>query len=129
MAQKTRTKKKRVRLAFDEGIIFVHSSFNNTIISLTDRAGNVLAWSSGGKIGYKGSRKSTPFAAQTAASEVAKAGMDMGITKVGVIVKGPGSGRESAIRAVNASGLRVIMIKDATPIPHNGCRPPKTRRI
>jgi small subunit ribosomal protein S11 len=129
MAQKTRTKKKRVRLAFDEGIIFVHSSFNNTIISLTDRAGNVLAWSSGGKIGYKGSRKSTPFAAQTAASEVAKAGMDMGITKVGVIVKGPGSGRESAIRAVNASGLRVTMIKDATPIPHNGCRPPKTRRI
>ncbi len=129
MAQKTRTKKKRVRLAFDEGIIFVHSSFNNTIISLTDRAGNVLAWSSGGKIGYKGSRKATPFAAQTAASEVAKAGMDMGITRVGVIVKGPGSGRESAIRAVNASGLRVTMIKDATPIPHNGCRPPKTRRI
>jgi small subunit ribosomal protein S11 len=129
MAQKTRTKKKRVRLAFDEGIVFVHSSFNNTIISLTDRAGNVLAWSSGGKIGYKGSRKSTPFAAQTAAAEVAKAGMDMGITRVGVIVKGPGSGRESAIRAVNASGLRVTMIKDATPIPHNGCRPPKTRRI
>lgn len=129
MAQKTRPKKKRVRLAFDEGIIFVHSSFNNTIISLTDRAGNVLAWSSGGKIGYKGSRKSTPFAAQTAASEVAKAGVDMGITRVGVIVKGPGSGRESAIRAVNASGLRVTMIKDATPIPHNGCRPPKTRRI
>jgi len=129
MAQKTRTKKKRVRLAFDEGIIFVHSSFNNTIITLTDRAGNVLAWSSGGKIGYKGSRKSTPFAAQMAASEVAKAGMDMGIARVGVIVKGPGSGRESAIRAVNASGLKVTMIKDATPIPHNGCRPPKTRRI
>jgi small subunit ribosomal protein S11 len=129
MAKKARPKKKRVRLAFDEGIIFVHSSFNNTIISLTDRGGNVLAWSSGGKIGYKGSRKATPFAAQLAASEVAKAGIDMGINRVGVIVKGPGSGRESAIRAVNASGLRVTMIKDATPIPHNGCRPPKTRRI
>ncbi len=129
MAQKTRTKKKRVRLAFDEGIIFVHSSFNNTIISLTDRAGNVLAWSSGGKIGNKGSRKSTPYAAQMAATEVAKTGQDMGINRVSVIVKGPGSGRESAIRAVNASGIRVTMIKDATPIPHNGCRPPKTRRI
>ncbi len=129
MAKKTRTKKKRVRLAFDEGLIFVHSSFNNTIITLTDRAGNVLAWSSGGKIGYKGSRKSTPFAAQMAAAEVAKAGQDMGITKVGVIVKGPGGGRESSIRAINATGLKVTMIKDDTPIPHNGCRPPKTRRI
>ena len=129
MAKKTRTKKKRVRLAFDEGLIFVHSSFNNTIITLTDRAGNVLAWSSGGKIGYKGSRKSTPFAAQMAAAEVAKAGQDMGITKVGVIVKGPGGERESSIRAINATGLKVTMIKDDTPIPHNGCRPPKTRRI
>lgn len=129
MAKKTRVKKKRVRLAFDEGIVFVHSSFNNTIISLTDRAGNVLAWSSGGKIGYKGSRKSTPFAAQMAAAEVAKAGQEMGISKVSVIVKGPGGGRESSIRAINAAGLRVTMIKDETPIPHNGCRPPKTRRI
>ncbi len=107
----------------------MHSSFNNTIISLTDRAGNVLAWSSGGKIGYKGSRKSTPFAAQMAAAEVAKAGMEMGITRVGVIVKGPGGGRESSIRAINAAGIKVTMIKDETPIPHNGCRPPKTRRI
>ncbi|HQB98168.1 MAG TPA: 30S ribosomal protein S11, partial [Candidatus Cloacimonadota bacterium] len=89
MAKKTRVKKKRVRLSFDEGLVFVHSSFNNTIISLTDRSGNVLAWSSGGKIGYKGSRKSTPFAAQMAAAEVAKAGVEMGIQKVGVIVKGP----------------------------------------
>ncbi|MGI6197891.1 MAG: 30S ribosomal protein S11 [Candidatus Cloacimonadaceae bacterium] len=129
MAKKTRVKKRRVRLAFDEGIVFVHSSFNNTIITLTDRAGNVLAWSSGGKIGYKGSRKSTPFAAQMAAGEVAKVGAEMGITKVGVIVKGPGGGRESSIRALNAAGLKVTMIKDATPIPHNGCRPPKTRRI
>jgi len=129
MAKKTRVKKKRVRLAFDEGLVFVHSSFNNTIISLTDRAGNVLAWSSGGKIGYKGSRKSTPFAAQMAAAEVAKAGMEMGISRVGVIVKGPGGGRESSIRAINAAGIKVTMIKDETTIPHNGCRPPKTRRI
>ncbi|MCB5224751.1 MAG: 30S ribosomal protein S11 [Candidatus Cloacimonadaceae bacterium] len=129
MAKKTRTKKKRVRLSFDEGIVFVHSSFNNTIVSLADRSGNILTWSSGGRVGYKGSRKATPFAAQLAATEVSKAGMEMGITRVGVIVKGPGSGRESAIRAVNASGLKVTMIKDATPIPHNGCRPPKTRRI
>jgi small subunit ribosomal protein S11 len=129
MAKKTRVKKKRVRLSFDEGLVFVHSSFNNTIISLTDRAGNVLAWSSGGKIGYKGSRKSTPFAAQMAATDVAKAGVEMGIQKVGVIVKGPGGGRESSIRAINAAGIKVTMIKDETPIPHNGCRPPKTRRI
>ena len=129
MAKKTRVKRKRVRLSFDEGLIFVHSSFNNTIISLTDRAGNVLAWSSGGKIGNKGSRKSTPYAAQMAAAEVAKAGLEMGIQKVGVIVKGPGGGRESSIRAINATGIRVTMIKDETPIPHNGCRPPKTRRI
>lgn len=129
MAKKVRVKKKRVRLAFDEGMVFVHSSFNNTIVSFTDKAGNVLAWSSGGKIGYKGSRKSTPFAAQLAAEEVAKAAIEMGISKVGVIVKGPGGGRESAIRAINAAGLRVSMIKDETPIPHNGCRPPKTRRI
>jgi len=122
MAKKTRTKKKRVRLSFDEGIVFVHSSFNNTIVSLADRSGNILTWSSGGRVGYKGSRKATPFAAQLAATEVSK-------TRVGVIVRGPGSGRESAIRAVNASGLKVTMIKDATPIPHNGCRPPKTRRI
>jgi small subunit ribosomal protein S11 len=129
MAKKPRTKKKRVRLAFDEGIVFVHSSFNNTIVSLADRAGNVLAWSSGGKIGNKGSRKATPYAAQMAATEVAKAGLEMGITRVSVIVKGPGGGRESTIRAVNAAGIKVTMIKDATPLPHNGCRPPKTRRI
>ena len=129
MAKKVKTKKKRVRLAFDEGIAFIHSSFNNTIVSITDKAGNVLAWSSGGKIGNKGSRKSTPYAAQMAAEEVAKSVMDMGISKVSVIVKGPGGGRESAIRALNAAGIRVLAIKDSTPIPHNGCRPPKARRI
>jgi small subunit ribosomal protein S11 len=124
-----KTKKKRVRVAFDEGVAHIHSSFNNTIVTITDKTGNALIWSSGGKIGNKGSRKSTPFAAQMAATEVARAALDMGISKVQVVVKGPGGGRESAIRALNASGLRVTLIKDATPIPHNGCRPPKPRRI
>lgn len=126
---KTRTKKKRVRLSFNEGVARIHSSFNNTIVTLTDKAGNVLTWSSGGKIGYKGSKKSTPFAAQLAAEEVAKAALDMGINKVRVVVKGPGGGRESAIRSLDANGLQITMITDATPIPHNGCRPRKTRRI
>ena len=128
-AKATKTRKKKVRLTVDEGICTVHSSFNNTIVSLTDLGGNVLTWSSGGKIGYKGSRKSTPFAAQMAAEELSKAAIDMGLKKVRVVIKGPGGGRESAIRAINAAGLHVTMIKDATPIPHNGCRPPKTRRI
>ena len=128
-AKPTKTRKKKIKLSIDEGIATVHSSFNNTIVSLTDLAGNVLTWSSGGKIGYKGSRKSTPFAAQLAAEEVAKAAIEMGLKKVRVIIKGPGGGRESAIRAINANGLQVTMIADATPIPHNGCRPPKQRRI
>lgn len=126
---KTRTKKKRVRLTFNEGIACIHSSFNNTIVSLADKAGNILTWSSGGKIGYKGSKKSTPFAAQLAAEEVAKSALEMGINKVRVVVKGPGGGRESAIRSLDANGLQITMITDATPIPHNGCRPRKTRRI
>ncbi len=126
---KKRTKKKRVRLSFDEAIAMVHSSFNNTIVSLTDHAGNVLTWSSGGKIGYKGSKKSTPFAAQLAGDEVGKAALEMGITKVKVIVKGPGGGRDGAIRSLNSAGLKLLSIKDATPLPHNGCRPPKPRRI
>jgi small subunit ribosomal protein S11 len=124
-----KTRKKKVRLTIDEGIATVHSSFNNTIISLTDLAGNVLTWSSGGKIGNKGSRKSTPYAAQMAADEVARTALDMGLKKVRVVIKGPGGGRESAVRAINAAGLQVTMIRDATPIPHNGCRPPKQRRI
>ncbi len=128
-AKVTKTKKKRVRLSYDEGIATIHSSFNNTIVSMSDKAGNVLVWSSGGKIGYKGSRKSTPFAAQLAGEEVAKTAKEMGIEKCKVIVKGPGGGRESAIRAINNAGIRVTVIKDATPIPHNGCRPPKQRRI
>jgi small subunit ribosomal protein S11 len=125
----TKTRKKKVRLTIDEGMVTVHSSFNNTIVSLTDLSGNVLAWSSGGKVGYKGSRKSTPFAAQLAAEEVSKVAVELGLRKIRVVIKGPGGGRESAIRAVNAAGLHVTMIKDATPIPHNGCRPPKQRRI
>lgn len=126
---KTRVKKKRVRLAFNEGVAHVHSSFNNTIVTLSDKAGNVLTWSSGGKIGYKGSKKSTPFAAQLAAEEVAKQALEMGINKVQVIVRGPGGGRESAIRSLDTNGLQITMITDTTPIPHNGCRPRKTRRI
>lgn len=125
----TTRKKKKVRLTFNEGVAHIHSSFNNTIVSLTDKAGNMLTWSSGGKIGYKGSKKSTPFAAQLAAEEVAKKAIDMGINKVKVLVKGPGGGRESAIRSLDANGLQIIMITDTTPIPHNGCRPRKTRRI
>jgi len=127
--QTAKTRKKKIRLTIDEGIATVHSSFNNTIVSLSDLAGNVLTWSSGGKMGYKGSRKSTPYAAQLAAEEVAKTAIEMGLKKVRVVIKGPGGGRESAIRAINAAGLQVTMIRDATPIPHNGCRPPKQRRI
>ena len=128
-AKTTTRKKKKVRLTFNEGIAHIHSSFNNTIVSLTDKAGNMLTWSSGGKIGYKGSKKSTPFAAQLAAEEVAKKAIEMGINKVKVLVKGPGGGRESAIRSLDANGLQITMITDTTPIPHNGCRPRKTRRI
>ena len=128
-AKTTTRKKKKVRLTFNEGIAHIHSSFNNTIVSLTDKAGNILTWSSGGKIGYKGSKKSTPFAAQLAAEEVAKKAIEMGINKVKVLVKGPGGGRESAIRSLDANGLQITMITDTTPIPHNGCRPRKTRRI
>ena len=132
MANATTTKvrkKKRVRLSYNEGVAHIHSSFNNTIVSLTDKAGNLLTWSSGGKIGYKGSKKSTPFAAQLAAEEVAAAAIEMGVNKVKVIVKGPGGGRESAIRALNANGIEITLIEDKTPIPHNGCRPRKTRRV
>ena len=127
--KKTATRRRREKKYVDRGQVHIQSSFNNTIVSLTDLAGNVLTWSSGGKVGYKGSRKSTPFAAQMAAEEVSKVALDMGLKKVRVVIKGPGGGRESAIRAMNAAGLHVTMIRDATPIPHNGCRPPKQRRI
>jgi small subunit ribosomal protein S11 len=124
-----RPRKKKARKNIPVGVVHIHASFNNTIITVTDPQGNTLCWSSAGLRGFKGSRKSTPFAAQVAASEVAREAMDHGVRTVTVIVKGPGSGRESALRAISSVGLRVLSIKDATPIPHNGCRPPKRRRV
>ena len=121
--------RKKVRKNVSDGIAHVHASFNNTIITITDRQGNALSWASSGGQGFKGSRKSTPFAAQTAAETAAKAAMEHGLKTVEVFVKGPGSGREAAIRALQTAGLEVTMIKDVTPIPHNGCRPPKRRRV
>ena len=111
------------------GVAHIFSTFNNTIVSITDKGGNILSWASGGNVGFKGTRKSTPFAAQIAAQQAAKTAQDHGVKEIDVIVKGPGPGRESAIRSLQAAGLQVNMIKDATPIPHNGCRPPKRRRV
>jgi len=111
------------------GVAHIKATFNNTIVTLTDTKGNVISWSSAGKSGYKGSKKSTPFAAQLAAEASAKEALELGLRKVEVLVKGPGSGREAAIRSLQAAGLEVISIRDATPIPHNGCRPPKRRRV
>lgn len=122
-------RKKKVKKNVDKGQAHIRSTFNNTMITLTDSQGNVLAWSSGGNVGYKGSRKSTPFAAQLAAETAAKEAMEHGLREVEVYVKGPGAGRESAIRSLQAAGLEVSLIKDVTPIPHNGCRPPKRRRV
>lgn len=126
---KRRIRKKKVKKNVDKGQAHIRSTFNNTIITLTDMNGNVLSWSSGGNVGYKGSRKSTPFAAQMAAETAAKTAMEHGLREVEVYVKGPGAGRESAIRSLQAAGLEVSLIKDVTPIPHNGCRPPKRRRV
>lgn len=125
---KRRTKKKITRHV-TEGIAHIQATFNNTIITITDKGGNTLCWSSTGSIGFKGSRKSTPFAAQVAAKDAAKRVLGFGLRQVEVHVKGPGSGRESAIRALQSAGLNVKAIKDVTPIPHNGCRPPKRRRV
>jgi small subunit ribosomal protein S11 len=111
------------------GAAYIQATFNNTIITITDQKGNVIAWSSAGAQGFKGSRKSTPYAAQIAASVAAKKAMDYGMRQIDVFVKGPGSGRESAIRALQAAGLEISLIKDITPVPHNGCRPPKRRRV
>ncbi len=124
-----KTRKKRVKKNIEKGQAHISSSFNNTIVTMSDTAGNVLSWSSSGELGFKGSRKSTPFAAQTAATEAAKRAMEHGLKTVDVFVKGPGSGREAAIRALQTVGLTVTSIKDVTPIPHNGCRPPKRRRV
>lgn len=121
--------RKKVRKNIADGIAHVHASFNNTIITITDRQGNALAWSTSGAQGFKGSRKSTPFAAQVAAEVAGKAAQECGIKTVEVLIKGPGPGRESSVRALNALGIKVTSISDITPIPHNGCRPPKRRRI
>jgi small subunit ribosomal protein S11 len=118
-----------VRRNVPVGQAHIHATFNNTIITMTDLEGNTVSWSSGGTVGYKGSRKSTPYAARLAAENVARASMDQGMREVEVYVKGPGPGREAAIRALQGSGLRVRLIADVTPVPHNGCRPPKRRRV
>ena len=128
-AKKGATKKRRERKNIEKGAAHIRASFNNTIVTITDLGGNALYWASSGGLGFRGSRKSTPFAAQTAAETAAKAAMEHGLKTVEVYVKGPGSGREAAIRALQAAGLEVTMIKDVTPIPHNGCRPPKRRRV
>ncbi|MBP3284454.1 MAG: 30S ribosomal protein S11 [Clostridia bacterium] len=131
MAGKTTTKRVRriQKKNIEKGAAHIHSTFNNTIVTLTDDAGNVISWASAGELGFKGSRKSTPFAAQMAAETASKTAMEHGLRKVDVFVKGPGAGREAAIRALQAAGIEVTSIKDVTPIPHNGCRPPKRRRV
>jgi small subunit ribosomal protein S11 len=124
-----RRPRKKERKNVNYGIAHIKSSFNNTIVSISDQDGNVLAWASAGNVGFKGSRKSTPFAAQMAAEQCARRAMEHGVRKVDVVVKGPGSGRETAIRSLQNAGIEVTGIKDATPVPHNGCRPPKRRRV
>ncbi len=124
-----RTRKRRERKNIERGAAHIRSTFNNTIVTITDTAGNALSWASAGGLGFRGSKKSTPYAAQMAAETSAKAAMEHGLKTVSVFVKGPGSGREAAIRALQAAGLEVNLIKDVTPIPHNGCRPPKRRRV
>ena len=127
--KKTAGRKRREKKNIERGAAHIRSSFNNTLVTITDLQGNALSWSSAGSLGFRGSRKSTPFASQMAAETAAKAAMEHGLKTVEVYVKGPGSGRESAIRALQTAGLDVNMIKDVTPIPHNGCRPPKRRRV
>ena len=129
MAGKKVSRKRRVKKNIESGVAHIHSTFNNTIVMITDVHGNALAWPSAGALGFKGSRKSTPFAAQMAAETAAKAAMEHGLRTVEVTVKGPGSGREAAIRSLQAAGLEVTAIRDVTPVPHNGCRPPKRRRV
>lgn len=128
MVEKKKTKKKATK-NITSGVAHILATFNNTIVTISDRQGNVVVWSSCGSVGFKGSKKSTPFAAQIAAKNAAKKALEHGLKDIEVFVKGPGSGRESAIRAIQAAGLRISAIKDVTPIPHNGCRPPKRRRV
>ena len=122
-------KKRRERKNIEKGAVHIQATFNNTIVTISDVEGNTISWASAGELGFKGSRKSTPFAAQSASETAAKAAMEHGLKSVEVFVKGPGSGRESAIRALETVGLQITMIKDVTPVPHNGCRPPKRRRV
>ena len=129
MPKSPKTKKKKERRYVLQGVVHISSTFNNTIVSSTAPQGQVIAWASAGTVGFKGAKKGTPFAAQQAAESVAKRSMDQGMRQVEVLVKGPGAGRETAIRALQASGLEITLIKDVTPIPHNGCRPPKRRRV
>jgi small subunit ribosomal protein S11 len=126
---KAAARKKRGRKNISEGVVHIHSTFNNTIVTITDYQGNVISWSSAGSMGFKGSRKGTPFAAQQAADSAAKKAMDHGLRSVQIFVRGPGAGRESALRALQSAGFNISLIKDVTPIPHNGCRPPKRRRV
>ena len=128
-AKKSRVRRKKTRKNIERGQAHIHSTFNNTIVTLTDPFGNAISWSSAGQLGFRGSRKSTPFAASQVAEEAAKKAMEHGLKTVEVYVKGPGAGRESAIRSLQAAGLEESLIKDETPIPHNGCRPPKKRRV
>ena len=128
-ATKKVVKRRKERKVVEKGAAHIRSSFNNTMVTITDLNGNALSWASSGGLGFRGSRKSTPIAAQTAAETAAKAAMEYGLKTVEVYVKGPGQGREAAIRALQTAGLEVVMIKDVTPIPHNGCRPPKRRRV
>ena len=129
MATKTPQAKKKVKRSVANGVVHIQSTFNNTIVTITDSAGNTVAWSSAGVLGFKGSRKSTPFAAQVAAEDAAKKAVEAGMKNVEVFIKGPGPGRESALRALQNTGFNVTSIKDDTPVPHNGCRPPKRRRV
>jgi small subunit ribosomal protein S11 len=129
MVKKSERPRKRIKKTVVDGIVHIHASFNNTIITITDRQGNTLAWATAGGSGFRGSRKSTPFAAQVAAEKVVPVMQEVGMQNLDVLVKGPGPGRESAVRALNAAGFKITNITDVTPIPHNGCRPPKKRRV
>lgn len=130
MARKTNTpRRRRVKKTIETGVAHIHSTFNNTIVTISDLQGNVIGWSSAGALGFKGSRKSTPFAAQMAAETVAKSALEVSMKNLEVSVKGPGAGREAAIRSLQAAGLEITAIRDVTPVPHNGCRPPKRRRV
>ncbi|MFN3690845.1 MAG: 30S ribosomal protein S11 [Fimbriimonadales bacterium] len=131
MARKTRagTQPKKERKNIVHGVAHIHATFNNTIVTITDVNGNVISWASGGSVGFKGTKKGTPFAAQLASERAARNAMEHGLRKVDVMVKGPGPGRETAIRSLQAAGLEILSIKDVTPVPHNGCRPPKRRRV